>query len=328
VASLPRFPQLSRYQATKHTVSPLVARHRRREGRAPLRMASHLSVIIPLVVAVLYAVAALILKRANEGLTEPWRLTFVVNWIMAAVFSGFLFMGGHAFAWLHLLHAAIAGLAFFIGQIFTFLALSRGDVSVATPVLGTKVIFVAFFGALVGTEVVSSGMWLAALITSIATALLGSGGGKRAHPLGRSIFFGLTAAANFALTDVCMQAWASAWGLGYFAPAMFVCMGLYSFALIPFFAGPLRELSWRWLVPGASLLGLQATGIAYSIVVFRSATTTNIIYNSRGIWSVLLVWFVGHWFGNAERAHGPRIMIRRLAASLLLLSAIVLVTRR
>jgi drug/metabolite transporter (DMT)-like permease len=292
-------------------------------------MAEQLPVIIPLVVAMLYAVAALILKRANGDLPEPWRLTFVVNWLMAAVFSVFLLRGGSAFTWLHLLHAATAGLTFFIGQIFTFLALSRGDVSVATPVLGTKVIFVALFGIAVGTEQVSAGMWLAAFITSIATALLGSsGGGKRTHPLGRSIFYGLTAAGSFALTDICMQAWGPAWGLGYFAPATFACMAVYSFALIPFFAGPLRELEWRWLLPGGTLLGFQASGIAYSIIMFRSATTTNIIYNSRGIWSVVLVWAIGHWFGNTERAHGPRIMIRRLAASLLLLSAIVLVTRR
>ena len=291
-------------------------------------MTAHLPVIIPLVVAMLYALAALFLKRANDGLTEPWRLTFVVNWIMGAVFSGFLVLGGSAFTWQHLLHAAIAALAFFIGQIFTFLALSRGDVSVATPVLGTKVIFVAFFGAAAGTELVSPGLWFAALLTSVATALLGMSGGKRSHPLGLSILCGLTAAASFAITDVCMQAWAPAWGIGYFAPAMFACMALYSFALVPFFRGPLRELSWRWLVPGASLLGLQATGIAYAIITYRSATTTNVIYNSRGIWSVLLVWFIGHWFGNEERAHGPRVMFRRLAASLLLLGAIILVTRR
>jgi drug/metabolite transporter (DMT)-like permease len=291
-------------------------------------MASHLPVIIPLVVAMLYAVAAMILKRANGELDEPWRLTFAVNWLMAAVFTGFLAFGGSAFTWLHLLHAAIAGLAFFIGQIFTFLALSRGDVSVATPVLGTKVIFVALFGAAVGTEQVSAGMWLAAFITSVATALLGSGGGKRTHPLGRSIFFGLTAAASFALTDICMQAWGAAWGIGHFAPAMFACMAVYSCALIPFFAGPLREIEWRWVLPGGALLGLQASGVAYAIITFRSATTTNIIYNSRGIWSVVLVWLIGHWFGNFERAHGPRIMFRRLVASLLLLSAIVLVTHR
>ena len=89
----------------------------------------------------------------------------------------------------------------------------------------------------------------------------------------------------------------------------------------------MRELQWRWLAPGAALLGLQACGIAYAIIVFRSATTTNIVYNSRGVWSVLLVWTVGHWFDNAERAQGHGVMGRRLAGLLLLLAAIFLVVR-
>jgi hypothetical protein len=68
--------------------------------------------------------------------------------------------------------------------------------------------------------------------------------------------------------------------------------------------------------------------MAYSIISFGSATTTNVIYNSRGIWSVLLVWSVGHWFANHEKAQGGRIMGRRLAGSALLLAAIGLLVSR
>jgi len=72
---------------------------------------------------------------------------------------------------------------------------------------------------------------------------------------------------------------------------------------------------------------VQASGVAWGIVNL-GATTTNVLYNSRGVWSVVLVWWVGHWFGNTERARGPGVMLRRLAGSLLLLSAILLLTRR
>ena len=75
---------------------------------------------------------------------------------------------------------------------------------------------------------------------------------------------------------------------------------------------------------GGTLLSVQALGIAWSIVNL-GATTTNVLYNSRGVWSVVLVWTVGHWFGNAERSQGRGVMLRRLAGSALLLAAIALI---
>ena len=287
----------------------------------------HLPLLLPLASAFIYAVAALLLKRATEHGIGPWRVTFVTNIMQAALFAPLWLLGGKEFAWQYLAHAAICGAVFFVGLVFTFLALSRGDVSVATPVLGTKVIFVALFAVLLGAEKFSSGMVLAALLTTAATALLGSGGERRQHSLGFSLFFGLVSAASFALTDVLAQMWAPAWGFGRFAPAMFATVALLSFGLVPFFDGNLRELPWRWVLPGGCALGLQAGGIAYTIMVFGAATATNVLYNSRGVWSVLLVWTVGDWFENRERAQGTGIMLRRLGGSALLLVAIVLASR-
>lgn len=282
-------------------------------------------ILVPLAAALLYAIAALLLKRATQRGIGPWRVMFVTNWIEALLFAPFWLLGGAPFLWVNLLHAVLCGAAFFAGQVFTFLALSRGDVSVATPVLGTKVIFVALFAVLLGSEHLTAGLWFAALLTAIATALLGTGGPRPQHSIGVSLFYGFSAAASFALTDVLAQKWAAAWGFGHFAPAMFATVALLSFGLIPFFRGKMRDLPWPWLGSGAVLLGLQASGIAYAVMSFGSATTTNVVYNSRGIWTVLLVWTVGGWFANTERAQGHRIMLRRLFASLLLLAAIALV---
>lgn len=291
-------------------------------------MHEHLPIIVPLCSALLYAVAALMLKRATEHGIGPWRVSFITNWIQAAVFAPFWLLGGSAFAWSHLGHCAITGFTFFVGQVFTFLALNRGDVSVATPVLGTKVIFVALFATLLAAEPLSAGLWCAAILTTVATALLGGGSARRLRQAGQSLLFGFSAAAAFALTDVLSSMWAPSWGFGHYAPVMFLFVATYSLALIPHFRGSLRELPWGWLAPGAALLGLQACGIAYAIIVFHSATATNVVYNSRGIWSVLLVWTIGPWFDNTERAQGVRVMSRRLAGSLLLLAAIFLVVRK
>jgi drug/metabolite transporter (DMT)-like permease len=256
---------------------------------------------------------------------------FITNWVMMAIFA-FLWLlpAEHDATAMNVAHAAITGFLFFIGQIFTFLALNRGDVSVATPVLGSKVIFVALFSALLGVSALTPAIWFAVLLTAAATALLG-GGGHKAEPgaMLRSLIYGFSAATSFALTDVLQQRWVKLWGFNHYDPTMFAFVGLFSLAFIPLFKGTLGELSsatWRWAVAGGVMLSLQALGIAWSIV-YIGATTTNVLYNSRGMWSVVLVWCIGHWFANAERSHGRAIMLRRLAGSALLLAAIVLITQ-
>ena len=283
---------------------------------------------IPLLSALGYALAALMLKRATTDGAGPWRVSFLTNWVQAAVFSLlWLRPAEHPATATHLTHAVISGTVFFIGQIFTFLALSRGDVSVATPVLGSKVVFVALFTVLLGAAAVTPAMWTAVVLTACATALLGASGRMKREALFRSLLYGFSAAAAFALTDVLQQRWVPAWGFCHYAATMFLTVAVLSFGLIPFFREGLRALpaaAWRWTFAGGTLLSVQALGIAWCIVNL-GATTTNVLYNSRGVWSVVLVWTVGHWFGNTERSQGCGVMLRRLAGSALLLAAIALI---
>jgi len=43
------------------------------------------------------------------------------------------------------------------------------------------------------------------------------------------------------------------------------------------------------------------------------------------LWSVLAVWWVGHWFRNEEQALGAAVLRSRLAGAGLMLAAIALV---
>ena len=63
-----------------------------------------------------------------------------------------------------------------------------------------------------------------------------------------------------------------------------------------------------WALGGGTLLTVQAMGIAYCIAVYHEVTVTNVLYNTRGLWSVALVWVVGHWFANSEKQVGGAIM--------------------
>ncbi len=286
--------------------------------------------IVPLISAAVYGVAAIFLKRATAiGGAGAWRVAFVTNLVQALLFAPLWFVHSGPFTWQYLGESALAGSAFFVGQVFAFLALSRGDVSVATPVLGTKVIFVALLTVVLAHQSIPGVWWLAAALAAAATALMGGGKTSRADgSFTRSLIYGFSAALAFSTTDVLTQMWAKGWGPAHFAPAMFLTVAVLSFALIPLFPAPLRELpaeAWRWLIPGAVLVSTQAAGIAYSIMNFGKATQVNILYSSRGVWSVVIVWSIGHWFGNEERGRGHGVMARRLCGSLMLLCAILLV---
>jgi drug/metabolite transporter (DMT)-like permease len=286
-------------------------------------------IIFPLISAAIYAVGAMLVKRAMESGIGPWRTTFACNLAMALVQQPCWIFATQPFAWNHAAHAMLAGTTFFIGQVFTFLALNRGDVSVATPVLGTKVIFVAGLTIAMLGDRVQPSWWVAVILTVVGTALLSYN--PKSHPrhVALSIGFGLIAASSFALTDILVQKWARLWSFGNFVPVMFATVGVLSFSFVPLFSGKLLALparTWRWLAPGATLLAVQALGMAFAISTYGHATVVNIAYNSRGMWTILLVWTVGHWFGNTERDQGHGVMARRLVGAALLVTAIALVS--
>ena len=129
------------------------------------------------------------------------------------------------------------------------------------------------------------------------------GGGGTVRPgqatFKRSLVYGFSAAASFSMTDVLAQKWAPAWGFTRFAPMMFLTVGVLSLGLIPHFRGSLWELparTWRWLLPGSVLLGIQAGGVAVSIMTFGQAT--------HGEYPLLLARASGRCCWSGSRATG------------------------
>jgi hypothetical protein len=63
-----------------------------------------------------------------------------------------------------------------------------------------------------------------------------------------------------------------------------------------------------------------------SIAIYRHAPVANVLYSSRGLWSVLVIWLAGRWLGSSEGRHSRRVFAWRLAGALLLTAAIVVVS--
>ncbi|MEY4488975.1 MAG: hypothetical protein RIQ79_1483 [Verrucomicrobiota bacterium] len=275
-----------------------------------------------------YVFALLLLKRSSGWGVGVWRTTFISNMAMGLVFSLLLLLGGTGQPIAMVWQPALAGGLFFMGQIFTFLALHHGDVSVATPVLGVKIVLVALSSVLLLPDPVPVKWWVAAGLSSLAIVLLARGESRPSHAAGRTVLMAVLAAACFALTDVLVQKWAPAWGVGRFLPLMFGAVAGLSVGLVPFFSAPLRAVpraAWGWLVSGGVLLAVQAGSMAYAMGVYGDATAVNIVYSARGLWSVVAVWLVGHWFASEEQRLNPAVLRSRLAGAALMLAAIGLV---
>jgi hypothetical protein len=173
--------------------------------------------------------------------------------------------------------------------------------------------------------------WISAVLSTLAIVLLSRGESRPRHAVGGTVLTAALAAASFALFDVLVQKWSPAWGVGRFLPLTCGAMALLSFGFVPLFSAPLRGIprpARGWLAGGSLLLALQSVMFVYAVGAFGDATVMNIVYSSRGLWSVVAVWLVGHWFANEEQALAPAILRSRLAGAALILAAITLVVLR
>ncbi|MES2461058.1 MAG: EamA/RhaT family transporter [Armatimonadota bacterium] len=295
-------------------------------------MPSVFQIVLPVAAAFFYVSSALSLKRASELGAGIWHSAFVSNVLAGLIFQVLLVLGGHwqplSLWWQPLLTAFL----FLSGQIWSMIALQKGDVSIITPVMGVKILMVAVFTTVLVTGGLPWQLWLAAALSTSGIACLNHSG---AHRTGtstanatRTITYAALAAASFALFDVLVQKWSPAWGIGRFLPLTAGMQGLLSFAIIPLFPSPLTRLpspAPRWLVTGGAFMGLQSLLFVSCIAYFGSATASNVIYSSRGLMSLAAVSLIGHWFHSTEKGLTPSVLRWRFTGATLMFAAIILV---
>ena len=257
-----------------------------------------LSALFGIFAAMGYAVAALLAKRALADGAGVLRLAFLTNQMFVLVFGLYFLTAPMTADWTDWHQPILCGCLFFLGQIFTYAAIRYGDVSLQTPVMGTKAMFVVLIALCLGTEVVTPRLFVAALGAMIAVALLGFSERLAKGSL-FTISLALLSAFFFACSDVMVGSFGSAFGTGPFLLTAMVTNALLSFALIPFFRGRLFSISksaWRWGLLSAGMMAGQALLLNYTLAQYQNVGTTNVLYSSRGLWSVLLaapaVWLL------------------------------------
>lgn len=308
-----------------YTLEMVVVEYTVRESFMTADVPLHLA--LPLLSSFVFAIGLIILKRANQQGISPLLVTVSTNLVTAVVFLPFWFLGGTILPWSSWWQPVMVGVLYMVGQVCTFMAVERGDVSVAAPLLSVKVVLVAIFLTLIDGATLPWSIWLAAVIATLGIATVQRSQSRSGHRrVLFTIVFALLAAATYALFDVVVQRWARTWGPGRLLPLGFLSAGLISLVLWPWCdrAALVQQSVRRPLIVGCILFALQSLGIAISIGVFGDAARVNIVYSLRGIWGVILSWVLARKLGTNEREHSRGIMVTRLIGAGLLTIAVFL----
>ena len=284
--------------------------------------------LLPLLAAIVFALGSMVFKRAFQEGAGVAHALVVNNVLLGIVFLPLLLFDAKPVPWDLWYLPFLTAITFVAGHLLNVLSLRVGDVSLATPLLGVKVIFVAVLSWLAFGWTLTTGQWIAAALTTLGVLAMGATDIQPGRRAGLTTALALGCAFAFAFTDVSIQSWAARMGVWNFLSLQFAALALVSVAMLPCFGrASLRapRAAWKWVLLAAGLSGLQSILITCAIGLWHDAAGVNVVYATRGLWSVALVWVVGHRFKNSERqAVGGRTMAWRLAGGLLILAAVVL----
>lgn len=287
--------------------------------------------LLPLLAAIAFAAGSLVFKRAFQEGAGLAHALVLNNVALGIAFLPLLALDPHPIDWSQAHLPALTALTFIFGHLFNVLSLKLGDVSVSAPLLGSKVVFVAIVGRLLFEWPVTGTQMVAASLTTAGVLAMGMADLHRGRRTLMTIALSLGCAAAFAFTDVLIQLWAAEFGIFNFLALLFLSLAILSIGILPFLGRTALRApapAWKWISGAIVLSAVQAIIITWTIGQWRDAAGVNVVYGTRGLWSIALVWWAGRWFGNTERSSvGARVLAGRLVGAILILAAVVLAMR-
>ncbi len=284
--------------------------------------------LLPLVAAIGYALASLLLKKALTEGAHPMACFHINNWTGLLVFLPLAFFETQPVNWQQWYVPVGLGLVFFIGSWFTFIAMQRGDVSLVTPVLGSKVVFVALGASFLIAGSMKPLMWVAAIITTVGIFMMSATDFKtpKGARLAGPVVMALISAALFAFADVFLQKWAPAFGPKTFLALLTCTTGLLSLGAMTLL--PRRPpIQWnratQWSIGGSVIIAVQSMILGLALAFFNDAVGVNVVYATRGMWSLVVVALLGPLIGNRERHESGKAYGIRIFAAVLLMAGVI-----
>ncbi len=286
---------------------------------------------LPFLAAALYSSSVILAKLAsNTGRMAPTSILFLNNFAIWLVYLPMLFFPDVSVGWPTLWKSIIIGLFFSMGNYATFLCAYKGELSLMTPIMGVKILFVLLFSRLIIGNELPGTMLLSGFICCTAVFLMGYAPKKAGTKPGReraTYALAMWACASYAMCDVLFQKFSEAED-----PILLLCICNFIplVSTIPFirrFVRDVRYMSVRSLSLGtvsALLMVGEATVLVLAITGGVGAALCNILYNTRSIISIVLVYILGNFYPELNELSRASA-IQRIAASVMILAAISMV---
>lgn len=296
-------------------------------------MQDSLHLVFPLLSSILFVLAATYARKATSAGVTPYTATALSNFTLAIIW---LVIGLSQDAWIplgSLWQAVWIGAAFVTGQLATYLAFRLGDVSLATPVFGVKIIMVAFMSSMLADQGITTSIWTAAALATVGVAVIQFGASANsetkltARRAAFSIGFALLAATLLSIFDIAVQRAGKEHGALPFLSTMFVSVGVLSLGLLPWTnsVAQIRSIgASKPLLLAAGFMAAQGLSVTYALGQFGDATRINIVYSLRGLWSVLFAWIAARFLAKAGSGMSRSTLLYRFIGAVMVTLAIVI----
>lgn len=228
-------------------------------------------------------------------------------------------------------------LFYLTGNTLLFFALRKIEASRISPLLGMKVVLLAFATQFVLKESLIPQQWVAVVLATAAAWVLGSSGGRL--PMG-TMLLAICSCAGFVTSDLFIKQMWPAWlpaGTGAEDASqlqrvrasitgmalVYVWCGVLAVALLPM-AKPWKKTYWKGSAPYA-VSWMTAMVCLFSAFALIGIILGNILQATRGLWSIALGVFVVKLGHHHIESHAPlRVVIQRAIAALMMVGAIAL----
>lgn len=293
-------------------------------------MLLHSSYLLAILAAFLSALGALLIKRSFFGGIGAFHGILIGNWLFALFIAPSWLWSSQKIPielwWLPLL----GGSALTVGAYSNYFALHKGDVSIATPLLGLKTVFVALISTLILKQAIPISWWIASLLSLVALSFftIKNSSRKSSHLL-QTILLSVLSALSFAIIDILIQHYADAFNFLHFLLLSQCVLCIFSSILVWIKkpeTGTLNFETIGWLALATFFIAAGFMILGGAIAHFKDAVPINVVFSARGLFSVLMVWILGPLINNFERRAGARILVFRLLGAGLLVVAITLLS--
>lgn len=267
--------------------------------------------------AALYATGSLQIKRSLNAGAPPRRTIAVTNIAMALWALPLFFISRGDFELTAWLTAVGAGVALFVGRIFSVKSLEVGDLSIVGPLLGMKTLLVAIFSFATGQTELTGWLWIAVILATVGVIMIQRGPRKFSKNRRVAAYYAAGASFLFALCDILVVEARGQLGIGWLSPTLFLTVALLVPLLGKHHAPPKEAAKPMYL--GSAIMGFQTSLVILLIGITGQAVLINVVYSSRALWTVVVDRFYG-------RGEGVAAFFKwRLAGATMLVGAIAIV---